>query len=179
MSTRGRLQATALRLFAERGYETVTVDEIAAAAGYSHMTFFRHFPTKESVVLDDPYDPVIGELVAATDSSLPALRRVVTGLSTAWHHVDEPDDDTTRLRIGLAVGNPKLRGRIWENNQRTGEVIAGALVDTGTAPFDAEVAAGAALGAITAALLRWAVGEETDTLGETVRRSLELLRATA
>jgi AcrR family transcriptional regulator len=45
--TRQRLQEQALRLFVERGYEATTVEQIVAAAGVSHMTFFRYFPTKE------------------------------------------------------------------------------------------------------------------------------------
>ena len=38
-----KLQDTALDLFEEHGYDNVTVDQIASAAGVSHMTFFRHF----------------------------------------------------------------------------------------------------------------------------------------
>jgi AcrR family transcriptional regulator len=57
--TRERLQEQALRLFVERGYEATTVEQIAAAAGVSHMTFFRYFPTKEDAVLSDSYDPML------------------------------------------------------------------------------------------------------------------------
>ena len=173
MTTRDTLQRTALRLFAERGYDHVTVDEIAETAGFSHMTFFRHFPTKESAVLDDPYDPVFGRLVGATDPDLPAFDRVLTGLAGVWEHVDEPDDETTRLRIRLAAGHPKLRARVWENNQRTEDVIAGALISTGTPELDARVATGAVLGAITAALLHWATDEDDRSLGEVVRAALD------
>src|SRR5664279_5575250 len=62
--TRDALQRCALELFLRDGYDATTVAAISRAAGVSQMTFFRHFPTKESVVLDDPYDPVIAEQVA-------------------------------------------------------------------------------------------------------------------
>ena len=62
--TRERLQQVALHLFASRGYEQTTVADIAAAAGVTPMTFFRHFGDKEGVVLGDPYDPLIARLVA-------------------------------------------------------------------------------------------------------------------
>ena len=46
--TRARLLAAALDLFARQGYERTTVAQIAAAAGVTEMTFYRHFGSKES-----------------------------------------------------------------------------------------------------------------------------------
>ncbi len=48
--TREAIRAHALRLIEQQGFDATTVQEIADAAGVSHMTFFRHFPTKEAVV---------------------------------------------------------------------------------------------------------------------------------
>ena len=49
---RRSLQAAALELYAERGYEDVTATEIAARAGVTERTFFRHFPDKREVLFD-------------------------------------------------------------------------------------------------------------------------------
>ena len=57
---RREVEHAALALFAQRGYEAVTVEEIAAAAGISARTFYRHFPTKEEVL--------VGELRRAINS---------------------------------------------------------------------------------------------------------------
>ena len=54
--TRASLREHALRLFREQGYQATTVEQIAAAAEVSASTFFRYFPTKEDVVLQDDMD---------------------------------------------------------------------------------------------------------------------------
>lgn len=173
--TRRRLQEHALRLFAEHGYDGVTVDDIARAAGVSHMTFFRHFKTKEAAVLDDPYDPVIGDAVARQDTSVSAIERVTSGVLEAWGSLDAPDDEATRLRIRLAATHPALRARVWQNNHVTEQTIVGALTATGVERLQARVAAGAVLGALTAALFDWAEDRGAGTLGEHIRRALEQL----
>src|SRR6266508_1782134 len=54
--TKQMVQKEALRLFADKGYDQTTVDDIAHAAAMSPRTFFRYFPSKEDVVLWDEYD---------------------------------------------------------------------------------------------------------------------------
>jgi len=173
--TRHRLQQEALRLFTERGFDEVSVEEVARTAGVSHMTFFRHFPTKESVVLDDPYDPLLGAAVAAQSADLPALERVRRALLEAWEAIDEPGDEMTRKRIELAAAHPSLRARVWENNQRTEEVMVEALTRSGVDRLESRVAAGATLGALTAALFDWAESTDGETLGERVRMAMGML----
>jgi AcrR family transcriptional regulator len=173
-ATRERLQRVALEMFTARGYDATTVNDVAAAAGVSHMTFFRHFPTKEAVVLDDPYDPVIGELVQAQPRDLPPLERARRGLLAAWSALPEPADGQTRARVRLVAGHPGLRARAWENNQRTEDLVARVLEDGGASRLEARVAAGACLGALTAALLDWGSTEE-GPLGPQVVAALELL----
>ena len=94
--TRQRLQEQALRLFTERGYEATTVEQIAAAAGVSHMTFFRYFPTKEDAVLSDSYDP----LLVAAIRSRPRTEHPVTRIHAA-------------VREGLGGSTRRLGTRCW------------------------------------------------------------------
>jgi AcrR family transcriptional regulator len=162
-------------MFAERGFDDVTVEEISRAVGVSHMTFFRHFPTKEAVLLDDPYDPVIGEAVSAQDNALPALEQVRRGFLEAWESLDEPGDAATRVRLRLAAGNTRLRAKLWENNHATEEVVVGALVAGGVPPLEARVATGAVLGALTAALFDWANDPNVGALGDRVLAALNQL----
>ena len=52
LATRADISITATRLFMERGFDQVTVDEVAAAAGVGRMTVFNHFPRKEDLFFD-------------------------------------------------------------------------------------------------------------------------------
>src|SRR6476469_6220129 len=56
--TRARILQVAARLFLERGYDTVTVAEVARVAGVSTVTVFNHFPRKEDLFLDRAVDAV-------------------------------------------------------------------------------------------------------------------------
>ena len=177
--TRHLLQERALDLFLERGYEATTVADIARAAGVSQMTFFRHFATKEAVVMDDPYDVVIADAVLAQDADLTALERVRRGFLAAWAMVPEPAEDRTRDRIALIAGVPGLRAAAWENNHRTGRLVTDALVADGVPRLEARVASGACLGALMEALLDWGADAGGDPLGVRVVGALRLLGAGA
>jgi AcrR family transcriptional regulator len=50
--TRGKLVEAALRIFATSGYEGTTVDDLAAAAGYSKGAYYFHFSSKEEILLE-------------------------------------------------------------------------------------------------------------------------------
>ena len=172
--TKAQLQTVAVRLFRLRGYEATTVDQIAAEAGVSAMTFFRYFPSKSSVLFDDPYDPLIGAAVARQPASLPPLERARRGLAEAWAQLPEPDRDDTWERVKIVDTHPSLRARMWENNQVTHQIIVDALRSTGVPSLDAEVAAGACLGAISAALFDWA-RTETGGLADRIEGALNQL----
>ncbi len=172
--TRTRLQEAAVTLIAAHGYDNTTVDQIAEAAGVTPMTFFRHFPSKAEVLLDDPYDPVIGDAVAAQPKSLAPIERVRRGLGEAWADLPEPDHELTRVRVRIVAGHPLLRARMWENTLETQRVIAEALRASGVSRLDAEIAAGACLGALNSALLDWGANQG-GTLGERIQRALDML----
>lgn len=57
-----QIQRTAYRLFAERGFDSVTTEDIAAASGISISTYFRHAPTKEGLLID-PVREAVSQIV--------------------------------------------------------------------------------------------------------------------
>lgn len=175
--TRDRLQEVALRLIVERGYERTTVEQIAAAAGVSHMTFFRYFPTKESVVLDDPFDPALAAAVAAASSDLPPLQRACRGLRAVVEHLEFLDQEQVRARVRIGAGSPTLLAGMWANTVATQEAVAQALApDKESEPgLPERVAAAAAVAALTTAVLAWSLGEDNDSLAGRLVQALDVL----
>jgi hypothetical protein len=98
---------------------------------------FRHFPTEVSVLIDDPHDPVIDEVVATTDPALPLIERVRRGIRESWTHLDEPDDENIRTRSRLLIQPEDFVAAAWSNNRTTEKVIVDALISTGAALLEA------------------------------------------
>jgi AcrR family transcriptional regulator len=177
-ATRDRIRACALRLFREQGYDATTVEQIAAAAGISHMTFFRYFPAKEDVALSDSYDPVIAELIAQTPVTQPVLQRIRTVLVDGLKRVYDTDRDTMLAQNQLIVSTPALRERLWANQIATQQVILQALHDGehGRPPdFQTKVTVAACLAAATTAVLTWTENDGTPELPELIEQAFDTL----
>jgi AcrR family transcriptional regulator len=97
-ATRSRISQVATRLFIERGFDAVTVAEVAREAGVSSVTVFNHFPRKEDLLLDRTDDAV--ELLRSAVAGRPSDEDALSALRTAaLRVVDE------RLALsGLAEG---------------------------------------------------------------------------
>ena len=154
--THARLIDCALDLFESRGFEQTTVAQIAAAAGVTQMTFFRHFPSKELAVLADPYDPVIADAVGARPSEEVALSRAVRGVRHAVAGLSQIESQLLRRRVRIIADSPTLRASSTSLNARTEARIADRLIADGADPLAGRVAAAAVLAALTAALYEWA-----------------------
>ncbi|MBE1489657.1 TetR/AcrR family transcriptional regulator [Plantactinospora soyae] len=172
--TRAQLLERALELFERQGFEQTTVAQIAAAARVTEMTLYRHFPAKELLVLDDPYDPVIVTAVADQPPSLAPLVRVVNGLRAAWGMLPEPAGEVVRRRVRIVAASPALRAAAIRNNEGTERLITQQLVADGATPLPARVAAVAVLAAITAALFEWSERHD-GRLGEAITTALDTL----
>jgi AcrR family transcriptional regulator len=172
--TRERIADAALKLFLERGFSETTVAAIAAEAGVSEMTFFRYFRSKDAVVIDDPYDPVLAEAIARQPRTLPTVTRIASGLKDAWRTLPEPADRRSRDRIRVVAATPVLTGGMWSSNAETERVIVGRLVEDGVDPLEARVAASACLAALMTALLDWAATND-GSLSERIEFAMSVL----
>jgi AcrR family transcriptional regulator len=177
-ATRDRIRACALRLFFERGYDATTVEQIAAAAGVSHMTFFRYFPAKEDVALSDSYDPVIASLIAQTPAAWPLIQRIRTVLVQGLRQVYDADRDTLLAQNKLIVSTPALRERLWANQIATQQLILQALStgQHGAQPsFQTKVTVAACLAAATTAVLTWTENDGTAELPDLMEQAFDAL----
>lgn len=176
--TRAALLRAALELFDERGYDLTTAAAIAQRAGVTEMTFFRHFPSKDSVLLADPYDPLIADAIIRQPAHLSPLAAAIRAISESWRAVPPPASAEVRDRLRIVSRTPTLRGAIARNNAATEEVIADALGARGVPSSDARIAAAAVMGALSAALLDWADGDDPD-LGTAIDAALRVLQGDA
>jgi len=172
--TRAALTRAALDLFDERGYESTTVAAIADRAGVTEMTFFRYFPSKSAVLLADPYDPLIAEAILRQPAGLSPIAAAISAIAQGWRSVPPPASAQVRDRLRIVSRTPSLRGAIAKGNAATEAAISGALVARGVPSSDARIAAAATMGALTAALLDWADGDEPD-LGTAIDAALRVL----
>jgi AcrR family transcriptional regulator len=179
--TRLMIQAEALRLFAEKGYDNTTVDDIAFAAAISPRTFFRYFATKEDVVIWDAYDPLAVALVEPRpdDESLAESLRAVTLEAVARSYRHDPERLLLKTRMLSSV--PEVRARLLAHHQaRGGDMLADQLAQQRGVPrdhFAARVIAAAFGAAVITALDTWQRDGGSSDLVELVERAIDALAA--
>jgi AcrR family transcriptional regulator len=173
-ATRDRIRASALRLFGEQGYDATTVEQIAAAAGVSHMTVFRYFPAKEDVALSDSYDPLIVRAIEQAPATQPVAERIRAALAGGLRQVYDADRDTMLAQNKLIISTPALRERLWANQIATADLILAALHDPQPG-FQARVTVAACLAAATTAVLSWTENNGTPELPDLIEQAFDTL----
>ena len=120
----------ALELFAERGFDDTSTDEIAAAAGVSPRTFFRHFPTKESVLFSGEYDfmRLFAGALMAQDPDIPEFDAICRTLVALAPRV-EPLKERVRLYEMAIASSMLLRGREQATLEDNIKVMAAAIAE--------------------------------------------------
>ncbi|MDQ1295762.1 MAG: hypothetical protein QG608_3649 [Actinomycetota bacterium] len=135
--TRWAIQAHALRLFVEQGYETTTIDRICQEAEVSPSTFFRYFPTKEDVVVLDQYDPLLTEVFHEACLSDDPVRTLRSRLHDAFGQADPTERHVLLIRTRLALSEPAIRNRMMDHLLSTVQMLAEAADPAPGSPADA------------------------------------------
>jgi AcrR family transcriptional regulator len=104
--TRALISGTAMRLFMERGFDQVSITEIAAAAGVADKTVYNYFPVKAEMFFDEA-DDVLAELLAAVryraagQSAVDAVGTFIAGRAE-WAAGRRPEQPSGRFREVIA-----------------------------------------------------------------------------
>jgi len=156
--TRASLREHALRLFGEQGYHATTVEQIAAAAEVSPSTFFRYFPTKEDLVLQDDMDTRMVEALERQPPELAPLPAVRAAVTEVFGSYTEADLDLIQQNTALTMTVPEVRARALDEFARTIRVISVALANRTGRPADdlaIRTISGAIIGVIMSVTLPW------------------------
>jgi AcrR family transcriptional regulator len=145
-----------LELFAERGYEATTTAEIAARAGVTERTFFRHFPDKRDALFDgeEAFRDALHDAVLAAPEDLDpmgallAAFRSVEGMLAANRAFSEP-------RAAVIAQTPALRERVLTKTAGLIEALSGALRRRGVEEGVASLAAQVGMAAFSHAASAW------------------------
>ena len=174
IKTRQAIRREAFRLIDEKGYAATTVEQIADAADVSPSTFFRYFPSKESLLLADDLDPLILEAFKAQPPDLSpaqAFRRAYKS-TMAGMSEEQLEFENTRQRLIFSI--PELKGALYDEYYRTVGVVAEAIghrIGRAAGDFEVRVFAGALTGAMMAAF------DSAPKTADTIYRALDFLDA--
>jgi len=174
-----RVQLRAVKLFEEHGYEEVSVERVAEAAGVSPVSIYRWFGAKERLVLWDDYDPGLLAAVAERLADLHPLEAVRDAVIAELGRVYDADRDLVLARTKLLFHEPSLLAAAmrdaWAMQEALVELFGREQVaGDGSAH---RVLAGAAVGVLTVAIDGWQRQDGHRPLAEHVDEGFEVLRA--
>jgi AcrR family transcriptional regulator len=174
---RGRLAKAAMALYAEQGFEQTTVAEIAARAGLTERTFFRHFADKREVLFYgmDRLRELLTRAVADAPASATPMDAVGAALEAAGAMFQE-NPERVRLRDAIVSANAELRERELIKLATLAAVMAGALRDRGIPEPAASLAAEAGIAVFKVAFARWVGEPGQPDLPSIFRESMAELR---
>ncbi len=178
--TRTELVEAANRLFAARGFDAVTIDEIADAADVSPRTFYRYFSSKEALVLgevDESLDAIREALQQRPDDEpvLASMRAIVLAMADEI----ESERDANRSRIALLDATASLQLRQTEREAvfeaGLAPIIAQRIGSTDPTDLRPALIAACAAAAIRVAVSVWIAGGGVASLSDLVDQALGLL----
>ncbi|KWX65735.1 TetR family transcriptional regulator [Mycobacterium sp. NAZ190054] len=170
--TRETVRREAFRLFELHGYAQTTVEQIAEAADVSARTFFRYFPTKESVLFsDDLFRPIIDAFLAAP-AELSPVAAYRHAAAQVFRRMAGPDFDYVIARQRLLYSLPEAKGALWNEHVEAIRLLTAAIAERLNRPADDDqmrVTAGAIMGVFIAA------SDDAPLNGEAFLKALDIL----
>ncbi|RIX30169.1 TetR/AcrR family transcriptional regulator [Amnibacterium setariae] len=174
-----RLQTAAIALFLERGYEETTVQDIAAEAGLTERTFFRHYADKREVLFNggDSYRAVFVDAIRAAPAGRTPFELVTAALVAAEDFFSPERRPWSRKRQRVIDANPALQEREARKRATLGDALDAALVERGVPEPEARLTAEVGAAVFTTAFRQWLAEDEQRPLDEIELELLARLRA--
>jgi AcrR family transcriptional regulator len=175
----GRFRAAAMELFGEIGYEQTTVAAIAARAGLTARTFFRHFADKREVLFDgtDRLQQLMVDSLAQAPVEASPLNAVAAAVTKAGDFFDDARRPYARLRNLVIAAHPDLHERELIKMARLSAALADALRERGVDEPDASLVAETGIAVFRIAFAQWVVEAEKRGYGEIANQCFARLRA--
>lgn len=164
---------TALRLFAQRGIDKVTMDDVAEAASISRSNLFRIFPSKAAVVWGGMHEFTL-ELEKRISEN--PETDIVKLLHASWVQAMAPLDqriETVRLRLKLIAGSPEIYGWGQAQMEETRQVIERAVSKFSSDTLRPKIVSAALISASMAILIWWAETGDKRTPSEVLDQGLK------
>jgi AcrR family transcriptional regulator len=177
--TRAELEQAAFALFADRGFDAVTVEDIASASGVSRRTFFRYFDSKEDVLLAD-----LPERLATLRSALKARlpdEAPMTAVRNAFLEVAggyESRRTALEARARIMSSTPSLLARSLERQAEWEKTVSAMVADRlglTDASLGPAVLAAATLAASRVAMDAWLDGDDKTQLQALTGEAMDLV----
>ncbi len=174
-----RLQEAALELYLERGYDKTTTGDIAARAGVTERTFFRHFADKREVFFDG--ESQLRELLTDAVAAVPAGAKPLPTLRAAFHQavpLIEHNLPVTERRYPVIAATPALQERALAKHAALVTALSDALRARGVAAQLAALCAQVGMDTYSIAIRRWGA-DRTENLHTHLDRAFTELRLAA
>lgn len=176
---RGRLANAAMELYGERGFDSTTVEEIAARAGLTERTFFRYFADKREVLFGGAHE--LQEFLVAHVLEAPAtltpIEAVAFAYMAAGDEIFAERRDFSRARQAIIVANVELQERELIKLATLSAALADALRRRGVKDPAASLAAEAGGSAFKLGFERWVEDTKGKPMSKFIRESLDALKA--
>ncbi len=169
----------ALQLFAERGYDSTTVAEIAERAGLTKSTFFRHFRDKREVLFGaDTMSTLLSSAISAAPATASPLEVLAQAIDAVGETAFTPDWRPVSVqRRAVIAANAELQEREALKELALTAAMTEALKQRGVSDLTSRVAAQLGALAMKLAYEQWCDPANAEDFGALARRTLTELQA--
>lgn len=161
-------------LFLTRGFDGVTVEQIADAAEVSPVSVYRWFETKEGIVLWDEFDPPMLDLMSRLLESTPPLMAIRRTLAQLLDEIYDTERELVLARAQLIHREPRLLAAAHLSNREFQGAVASLLAGH-FPPLAADTMAAAVIAALTVAVDHWQRGDGAEPLADLIDSAFSAL----